>query len=140
MSGLIQLVFYLMDVCVMARACINALWKGMETANSTLAASCFDASMTLRTVNSTGGLLQDSVSELLKTVDSRPAGSLREVLLEPVSVVVSNDQLLGTVFGRYQFFLNGVLDHCGVDAFQFYWQNRATWLILSITDTRVACN
>eukprot|EP00456_Euglypha_rotunda_P015782 TRINITY_DN15113_c0_g1_i6.p1 TRINITY_DN15113_c0_g1~~TRINITY_DN15113_c0_g1_i6.p1 ORF type:complete len:151 (-),score=2.70 TRINITY_DN15113_c0_g1_i6:12-464(-) len=120
-------------------ACINALWAGMAEANSTLASTCFDPAMDLRSVNSQGVMSFVNVEAWKKSIDNSQPNTLIENLINP-SVLISQDGLAASVFGQYEFYYAGSLSHCGIDSFQMYWQNKRNWIIATIMDTQVPCD
>lgn len=119
------------------RAVIDKLFTAMQSGDSAKAATLFHPSARLQsTFTDRSGktvLRSDEVRGFLDQIGGKPAGTTYEEKL--LSAEVRIDENMATVWAPYEFYLNGQLSHCGVNAFQLI-RLENSWSIIQITDTR----
>jgi hypothetical protein len=124
------------DPAAAVKATIQQLFEGMSKSDSTLVRAVIAPGARLETIlKSKDGIVSvksDSYDGFMRSIAKSPAGSLDERLS---SFDIKVDAELATAWTPYQFYYNGKLSHCGVNAFQLVKLN-GTWKIWSIIDTR----
>lgn len=115
---------------------VERLFEGMKQGDSSMVRSAFtpDALMYSAFTNKEGTptLRKGSLDRFLEAVGSPH----KEVWNEPIwNEKVEIDGNLAQVWVDYAFYLDNKFLHCGVDAFQLFF-NGEEWKIFVITDTR----
>jgi hypothetical protein len=121
------------------RAVINKMFKGMQTGDTILVRSCFDPSarMQTATIDATTGVTQLQV----QPIDSflTQIARIREQQLpvdeKLLTCEIKTDVPMATAWAPYDFYVNGVKSHSGVNAFQLF-KSSTGWKIIQICDTR----
>ena len=118
------------------KATVNQLFEGMKNSDANTIRSAFADSAILQTIgrNQQGQTVirTDAVNGFAEQVSKATKGSLDErITFETVKV----DGPLAIVWTPYKFYLNGNLNHCGVNSFQLVRIN-GTWKIQYLIDTR----
>jgi Putative lumazine-binding len=116
---------------------VNRLFKGMKDSDSSLANSAFypDATMVTTYFDKDTDAPKKHIGSLDKFMEA--VGTPKEdVWDERISfVVIQNDDNLAQVWMDYQFYLNDVFSHCGVNSIQLI-RDENGWRISAIADTR----
>lgn len=121
------------------RAVINKLFKGLQTGDTALVRSCMDPSIRMQTAYmdaSTGltRLEEESVDSFLMQI-----ARIREQQLpvdeKLLTCDIKTDVPMATAWAPYDFYVNGVKSHSGVNAFQLF-KSSSGWKIIQICDTR----
>lgn len=116
---------------------IQQLFEGLAAKDSTLLQQPFLPEATLATTytDSLGKhhLQQQEVALFISSISNLPKTvQLEEKIL---NYQLQVDVPLATVWTPYEFYLNGNLSHCGVNAFTLFLSDKG-WKIISIIDTR----
>lgn len=124
------------------KAVIVQLFEGMQKHDSTMIRACFHPSARMQSVGAdrktgvVGLTTEASVDGFVKSIGSIPMNvKLEERVL---SYEIRTDAQMATAWTPYEFYVNEKLQHCGVDAFQFYKTDKG-WKIITIADTRRKC-
>ena len=112
-------------------AVVDRLFTGMRQGDSAQVHQVFASSAQLHTIEETG-LHETSLEQFLTAVGT-PHKEVWDERVTEYSVEV--DGPLATVWTPYRFYRGDTFSHCGVNAFQLVWYEKA-WKILQITDTR----
>lgn len=121
------------------KAVIDKMFEGMAKKDTTMIADCFSAEARLNTafINNKDGkpkFVSENISNFIAQIGGLPAElKLDEKLW---SYTIQIDGPLATAWTPYSFFVNGELQHCGVNAFQLHQTENYKWKIHQITDTR----
>ena len=120
-----------------ALAVVNRFFEGMRAHDTAAISGTLFAGATLVTTSAdnTGKPVArtESMSTFLETV-AKTTAKLDERISSPEVRVEDN---LATVWARYELYVDGKYNHCGIDAFQLV-RTDAGWKIASIADTRRA--
>ncbi len=114
---------------------VRDLFKGMETADSTLVRSAFqpNAIMQSVTISETGTEVQEgNLNGFITAIGSSTPGRLSEPIW---NIKIEKDGGLAQVWAEYALYVDGEFHHCGVDAFHLVKTSNG-WKILLVTDTR----
>lgn len=118
------------------KATINILFEGMYKGDSSLVHSVFHSSNRLMTCyidkNGTEQLAEENLQDFLDAVGT-PRDEIWDEKIIFTSVLV--DLHLAQVWTEYEFYLDGVFSHCGINAFQLVKEN-GNWKIIQLIDTR----
>ena len=113
---------------------VRDLFKGMETADSTLVRSAFLTDAQMRSVVETPEGTKIQSGDLDRFV--KAIGTSTRKLAEPIwNIKVEIDGPFAQVWAEYALYIDGEFHHCGVDAFQLI-KKGEEWKIMLITDTR----
>jgi len=120
------------------KAVINTFFKGLHTADTTLINSTISKDILMQTtfVNSKGeNILRNSTkNDFFRTLTRKKEEDIWfEKLL---SLEIKIDGNIASVWTPYEFYLNDIFSHCGVNSFQLYYNNNNHWEIIYIIDTR----
>jgi hypothetical protein len=115
---------------------ITKMFDGMRIADSASIMNAFAPNAIMQTIAKTkqqsDTIRGNTVAQFASSIAKQKAG----VLDERISFAqISIDANLAQVWTPYQFFLNGVFSHCGVNAFHLVKLN-GEWKIQYIIDTR----
>ncbi len=77
-------------------------------------------------------LAAESQEMYLQSIENNSGKSIREQIL---NYRISSSDVMATVWGEYNYFINNKLAHCGEKAFQLY-KTAKGWKIIQITETR----
>jgi hypothetical protein len=118
------------------KAVINNLFTGMRNADPNLVKSSFGDSSILQTIARTREgktiIRNEKVADFAAFIGQLKKDSADErINFEAIKI----DGPLATVWTPYQFYLNGVFSHCGVNSFQLVRLDGA-WKIQYLIDTR----
>lgn len=117
------------------KACINQLFTGMKTADSTVAKTAFAADCIMQTIveRDQQSMVQTvAVSSFLKSIGTAHKGVYDE-RINFTKILI--DGPLASVWTDYKFYLDDKLLHCGVNSFQLVKGNKG-WQIVYLIDTR----
>ncbi|MDE3156047.1 MAG: nuclear transport factor 2 family protein [Acidobacteriota bacterium] len=120
-------------------ATVNKLFDGMRTRNSALILSAFDESAQLVRVSDRNGVPAVApmpIARFAAAVAGAKAGDVWDERLSSPQVRIDGN--LAQVWSPYTFHLNGVLHHCGTDAFMLL-KVGGTWKITQVADTERTC-
>lgn len=117
---------------------IEQFFKGMAAKDSVLIKAVMHKAARLNSVavdNEGKPVLQEStITSFIKQISTLPADvNIEERIL---SYEIRVDGNLATTWTPYQFYVNGKLSHCGIDAFQLFKDESGIWKITQIADTR----
>ncbi len=116
---------------------IETFFDGFHQSDSLKMKSVMHPNMTLQSIqpNKEGKqrLMNQNISGFLKLVTQY--AKVRNWEEELVSFTYEIDGDLAQVWCPYNFYLNGMLSHCGANSFQLFYQDEQ-WKIVSILDTR----
>lgn len=124
------------------KSVIVQLFEGMQKHDSTMIRACFHPSARMQSMgqNHKTGLVEiitdNTIDGFVKSMGSLPATV--QIEERALSSEIRIDAQLATAWTKYEFYRNGKISHCGIDAFQFYKTNQG-WKILTITYTRRKC-
>ena len=116
---------------------INTFFNGLEDSDSLKMKSVMHSKLIIKSiqVNKDGKnvLVNQNVNRFLKLVtQNAKARNWEEELL---SYKINIDGDLAQVWCPYEFYLNGMLSHCGANSVQLFKEDEQ-WKIISIVDTR----
>jgi Putative lumazine-binding len=118
------------------KQCIQQLFDGMRTVDSTKLRSVFSTQAILRTIVTTKEgktvVREENLNEFVKSVGT-PHEGVYDEQVEFSSIKI--DGSMAFVWAPYKFYLGKTFSHCGVDGFQMIKQDNK-WLILYLIDTR----
>jgi Putative lumazine-binding len=115
---------------------IVQLFVSMQKHDSTMIRACFhpSARMQVITKNRKTGLVeittQKTIDNFVKSIGSLPTSS--QIEERALNSEIRIDGQLATSWTNYEFYRNGKISHCGIDAFQFY-KSLEGWKILTLT-------
>ena len=116
--------------------CINDLFDGMKTGDSTLVREVLSPEIRLQTTftarNGEIVLKTESAEDFLEAIGT-PRKELWNEVISNLKIDV--DGSLGQAWMDYSFYLNDEFSHCGVNAMQFVYDGES-WKIIQIIDTR----
>jgi Putative lumazine-binding len=124
------------------KSVITQLFKGMQKHDSTMIRACFHSSARMQSMgeNRKTGLIEittdNTIDGFVKSIGSLPATV--QIEERELSSEIRIDAQMATAWTKYEFYRNGKISHCGIDAFQFYKTDKG-WKILTITYTRRKC-
>jgi len=120
----------------LVRASIDQMFNGMRTGDSTMVRSVMYPEMALKTcfVAKTGEtrIANEQLIDFLEAVGT-PHTELWDERIHDAEIKI--DDRLAMAWVPYEFYLDGVYSHEGVNVFELV-EVDGKWLILSITDTR----
>ncbi|MES2779015.1 MAG: nuclear transport factor 2 family protein [Bacteroidota bacterium] len=121
------------------KAVVLKLFTAMQQGDTAAARSCFDPSGRLQTalVNASTGqtkLENETIDAFIKIVSSI-AKSGQHIEERVVHWDIKVDMPLAGVWAEYEFYVNDMFSHKGVDAFQLFKTNDG-WKIIQLCDTR----
>lgn len=120
------------------RAVIDRMFQGLRDQDTTVMRSTFHPDFRLAITTSRDGqpvIRQVSGDAFLTSIVNATAR-----LDEQISdVEIRVDDNLAMVWNRYVFYVDGVADHCGVDAFMLV-RTPEAWKVLQVADTQRACD
>ncbi|MEY4963287.1 MAG: hypothetical protein RLZZ323_606 [Bacteroidota bacterium] len=115
---------------------VVTFFKGFHTKDSTVIKSVCTENMILQSISESSKgtqLKNQSSQDFYRSIATIPATLLFEEKLLDYSIQV--DGALAHVWTPYEFFLNGKINHRGVNAFTMY-KEKENWKIVYIIDTR----
>ena len=124
------------------KSVIVQLFDGMQIHDSTLIRACFHPSARMQSMgeNRKTGLVEivtdNTIDGFVKSIGSLPATV--QIEERELSSEIRIDAQMATAWTKYEFYRDGKISHCGIDAFQFYKTDKG-WKILTITYTRRKC-
>ena len=124
------------------KSVIVQLFDGMQKHDSTLIRACFHPSARMQSMgeNRKTGLVEivtdNTIDGFVKSIGSLPATV--QIEERELSSEIRIDAQMATAWTKYEFYRDGKISHCGIDAFQFYKTDKG-WKILTITYTRRKC-
>ena len=124
------------------KSVIVQLFDGMQKHDSTLIRACFHPSARMQSMgeNRKTGLVEivtdNTIDGFVKSIGSLPATI--QIEERELSSEIRIDAQMATAWTKYEFYRDGKISHCGIDAFQFYKTDKG-WKILTITYTRRKC-
>lgn len=118
-------------------AAVDAFFEAFHAKDTALLKKMIAPGAILQTLKPTidGGVTvqKTEISVFLKGLASIPDSlNFREELL---AIEVRKDGALAHAWTPYRFFMNGALQHCGANSFQWIWQEGA-WKLIYLVDTR----
>ncbi|HSC52450.1 MAG TPA: nuclear transport factor 2 family protein [Phnomibacter sp.] len=118
------------------KAVIDKMFEGMRQADSASIVQSFAPNAIMQTIaknkQQVDTIKGNTVAQFAGSVGKQKKGALDERISY---ANISIDANLAQVWTPYQFFLNGVFSHCGVNAFHLVKLN-GEWKIQYIIDTR----
>ncbi|MGE0355222.1 MAG: nuclear transport factor 2 family protein [Gemmatimonadales bacterium] len=116
-------------------AVVNRLFEGMRTMDTAMMRATFEPGARLAGLrprqDGSSVLSLVTVDQFANAVANNTRGEWLERIYEPE---VRIEGSLATVWAPYDFHLNGVFSHCGVDAFQLL-KTGSGWKIVAVADT-----
>lgn len=116
---------------------INTFFEGIHTGDTVLINKAIGKDLILQTTftNKEGKhiLRTQTKEEFLEAVSKKETSTVWFEKLLSYSIKI--DQNLASVWTPYEFYLNNVISHCGVNSFQLFYNN-GKWDIIYIIDTR----
>ena len=116
---------------------IQQLFEGMRLADSSMVKPLFEPEATLGTIiegrNGETIFKNGEKATSFITAIGKPRKDIWDEQI--LSYDIKIDDRFAAVWTPYQFYLNGVLQHCGVNHFELI-QKNGKWTIFSINDTR----
>ncbi len=122
---------------------ISQLFDSMQKHDSISIRSCFHPTARMQVVaeNRKTGIVeittQKTIDNFVKSIGSLPLSS--QIEEKALNSEVRIDGQLATAWTKYEFYRNGKISHCGIDAFQFYKMPEG-WKILTLTYTIRKCD
>jgi hypothetical protein len=124
-----------------ALAAVQRLLTGWHDADTVVAGSVLHPMFRLLTLREVGTpqeeIQTDTRDRIQQTVSKLSVGAW-EIRLQNPRATVSGDGI-ATVWGQYQFYIKGKINHCGIESYQLY-KVRAGWQIVNFADTHHACS
>ncbi len=121
------------------RQLIYKMFKGMQTGDTLLVRSCFDPTVRLQTayLDATTGAtrLQEEPVDSFLTQIARIRDQQLPVDEKLISCEIKTDIPMAIAWAPYDFYVNGIKSHSGVNAFQLF-KTANGWKIIQICDTR----
>lgn len=124
------------------KAVVVQLFDAMQKHDSTMIRACFHPSARLQVIaeNRKTGIVeittQKSIDNFVKSIGSLPVNS--QIEERALNTEIRIDGQLSTAWTKYEFYRNGEISHCGIDAFQFY-KTLEGWKILTLIYTVRKC-
>ena len=124
------------------KAVVVQLFDGMRKHDSTLIRACFHSTARMQSIGESRktGLIEiitdNTIDGFVKSIGSLPETA--QIEERELNSEIRIDDQLATAWTKYEFYRNGKISHCGLDAFQFY-KTEKGWKILAITYTRRKC-
>lgn len=117
---------------------IDKLFMAMQKSDSVTLRSVFHPTARMLTVvfsskENKHVIREESVNNFVAFV-GQPRKELIEERLKTYQIQIDGN--LATAWTPYEFYIDGVFSHCGVDAFQLFKTPENVWQIIQITDTR----
>ena len=140
--GFVETIFAQIDDEKAVKSVIAQLFEGMQKHDSTMIRACFHPSARMQSMgeNSKTGLVEittdNTIDGFVKSIGSLPATV--QIEERELNSEIRIDAQMATAWTKYEFYRNGKISHCGIDAFQFYKTDKG-WKILTITYTRRKC-
>jgi hypothetical protein len=125
------------------KAVIVKLFEGMQKHDSTMIRACFHPSARLQEIGEnrkTGSIeitTNNTMDSFVKSIGSMPA--TMQIEERELDSEIRIDAQMATAWTKYEFYRNGKISHCGIDAFQFYKTDKG-WKIITLTYTRKKCD
>lgn len=122
---------------------IGKLFESMQKNDSTMIRACFHPSARMQVIaeNRKTGMVeittQKTIDNFVKSIGSLPASS--QIEEKALNSEIRIDGQLATAWTKYEFYRNGKISHCGIDAFQFY-KTLEGWKILTLTYNIKKCD
>lgn len=116
---------------------VQQLFEGMRLADSNLVLPLFEPDATMGTIiegrNGETIMRKGEKASDFITIVGKPRKDLWDEQI--LSYDIKVDDRFATVWAPYQFYLNGIFQHCGVNHFELI-QKEGNWRIITINDTR----
>ena len=109
---------------------VNALFSSMGTHDTDALKKTFLPGGTM-TLMREGKPVQMTIEALADRVSASGTTKVEERIHDPL---IRIDHDLAVVWARFEFLVDGKVDHCGTDLFNLVWVD-GRWLIASVTDT-----
>lgn len=125
------------------KAVVVQLFEGMQKHDSTMIRACFHPSARMQSIgmNRKSNVIEltteNTIDGFAKSIGSLPVTTKIEERV--LSYEIRVDAQMATVWTPYELYVNEKLQHCGVDAFQFFKTDNG-WKIISLADTRRKCD
>lgn len=125
------------------KAVVVQLFEGMQKHDSTMVRDCFHPSARMQDIgeNPKTGLVEikvlNTIDDWVKSIGSMPASL--QIEERELDSEIRIDAQMATAWTKYEFYRNGKISHCGIDAFQLFKTDKG-WKILTLTYTRRKCN
>jgi hypothetical protein len=125
------------------KAVVVQLFDGMQKHDSTSIRACFHPNARMQVVaeNRKTGIVeittQKTIDNFVKSIGSLPLSS--QIEEKALNSEIKIDGQLATAWTNYEFYRNGKISHCGIDAFQFY-KTPEGWKIITLTYTMRKCD
>lgn len=115
---------------------IESFFTGLNTKDTLIIKSVCNENIILQSVSETktgSRLVKENTSAFLKAIGSiSPGMKIEERIL---SYDIKTDGAMATAWLPYEFYINGKLNHTGVNSVQLF-KDKDTWKIVYIIDTR----
>lgn len=118
------------------RSTVDSFISALNAGDRTKMESTFHFSIRLMTIYVKDGrhiIFEDNKNDVLSSIALPREETWKEVI---TSYDIQVDGDLAQVWAHYNFYLDGNLLHCGIDAFQLF-KRPDGWKIIQLTDTRV---
>ncbi len=116
---------------------VNTFFQGLQASDSLKMKSVIHPNMTINSIQANKEqkniLINQNVNSFLKLVTQY--AKVRNWEEELLSFKINIDGDLAQVWCPYEFYLNGMLSHCGANSIQLF-REAGQWKIISILDTR----
>ncbi|MCK8524293.1 nuclear transport factor 2 family protein [Aquimarina sp. D1M17] len=119
------------------KATILEFFEGFHQGDTSKISKTIDSGMVLQTIVTTkeGEIkaVKTDVQKFLTVIHKRPADQKWDERL--LSFKIDANDGIANVWTPYEFYLNGIFSHCGVNVFQLY-NSGTSWKIMALADTR----
>jgi hypothetical protein len=119
------------------KAAVDTFFEGFHKGDTLLMKSVMTDNLLLQTTfkdqDGKNILVTENRSKLIETIASRPEDQKWDERLLAYNIQI--DGSMANVWTPYEFWLNGVFSHCGVNNFQLF-NDSGQWKIIYLIDTR----
>ena len=130
-------IFAQQDESLKVKAAVDTFFEGFHKGDTLLMQSVMRDNLLLQTTftdqDGKNILVTENSSKLIDAIASRPADQKWDERLLAYNIQI--DAAMANVWTPYEFWLNGVFSHCGVNNFQLFNDN-GEWKIIYLMDTR----
>jgi len=117
------------------KSVINQFFDGMRMVDSTMILDVVHSDATLKTIYFEEGSPKVGISEMSEFITAVGTPHKKTFDEQIWSYDIKIDGNLATAWTEYSFYLDSILLHCGINAFELF-KSEKGWKILGITDTR----
>jgi len=118
------------------KKCIEQLFNGMRAGDSSMVSAVLHPEIRMQTIARKNGeaLLKEGSAERFLNAIGTPHEKVWDERIFSYEIKV--DGSMATAWTEYAFYAGTEFSHCGVNAFQFFKDDKKGWLITQIIDTR----